>query len=384
MKMVYSPRAMPIDFDFLQTVFLLPAMAFLVTLGAIPLVRKWAIETGFVDHPGGRKQHDGDVPPIGGVVVFSVFMAFSIFTESPFDGTWAFFLALTMVLLAGIADDARGVDARVKFSIHFLAAFIMVLGGEVRLENLGNLLGFGEMTLGWFSIPFSVACVVYIINAMNMMDGIDGLAAGKGLIILGWLMAACALGDWREPLTAMAIISGGLVGFLVYNLRHPFHKKASVFLGDAGSMALGLTIAWFAMGISQGPEPVVAPVSVAWIIALPIVDAFGLFVTRIREGKHPFMPDRRHFHHRFLDAGFSVGQSTFLILLWGGLLGAVGFFGVALGIPEGVLGWLWVALWVGHTALVMRPALLISGLAGLHRVLFSSPSTKQNSQTGEL
>lgn len=194
MKMGYSPRAMPIDFDFLQTVFLLPAMAFLVTLGAIPLVRKWAIETGFVDHPGGRKQHDGDVPPIGGVVVFSVFMAFSIFTKSPFDGTWAFFLALTMVLLAGIADDARGVDAQVKFSIHFLAAFIMVLGGEVRLENLGNLLGFGEMTLGWFSIPFSVACVVYIINAMNMMDGIDGLAAERAIIILGWLMAACALG----------------------------------------------------------------------------------------------------------------------------------------------------------------------------------------------
>lgn len=203
---------MPIDYDLLRVVFALPVLSFLATLALVPFVRKWAALSGFVDRPGGRKQHEGAVPPVGGVVIFCVFLFLSLFTEESVGGTWSFFAALALILLAGVADDSRGLDPRLKFSVHFLAAFILVLGGEVRVETLGDLLGFGEVTLGWFSIPFSVACVVYMVNAINMMDGIDGLAAGKSLMILLWLMAACLLGDWREPLGPMGILAAALAG----------------------------------------------------------------------------------------------------------------------------------------------------------------------------
>ncbi len=226
----------------------------------------------------------------------------------------------------------------------------------MQIETLRNILGLGELRFGhWSGILFSIACVVYIINAINMMDGLDGLAGGKCLIILLWLMAACGIYNWWEAFGGVAILAGAIAGFLIYNMRHPFRKRAAVFLGDAGSMALGLMIAWYSIGLSQGDHPVIAPVSVAWIMALPIIDAFGLLVARLREGKHPFHPDRRHFHHHFLNAGFTVRQSTFLILLWGATLGAFGYLGLMAGIPEAVLGWLWVLLWLSHAVMVMKP-----------------------------
>src|SRR5690606_15367016 len=101
---------------------------------------------------------------------------------------------------------------------------------------------------------------------------------------------------------------GALAGFLVYNLRTPLRKQAAVFMGDAGSMALGLVVAWFAMSLAQEPHVVFAPISVAWILALPIIDICAQFNRRVREGRHPFSPDRGHFHHHFRHAGISSGQ----------------------------------------------------------------------------
>jgi UDP-GlcNAc:undecaprenyl-phosphate GlcNAc-1-phosphate transferase len=359
---------MPIDTEMLRALFLYPLGAFLLMLAAVPFARKISLSLGFVDKPGGRKQHEEPVPPVGGVVIFSIYALFAfLMGEAGFGGAPAYFSALFLIVAVGVVDDAQGVAAWVKFGIHFLAAFLIVVGGGAQLDTLGDLLGIGELRLGWAAVPFSVACVVYIINAINMMDGLDGLAAGKSLIIFGWLLVSCALGGWWEPFALLAVLMATIAGFLVYNMRHPLRARACIFLGDAGSMALGLTIAWFCINLSQGDDPVVAPVSVAWIIALPIIDAFGLLVARLKDGKHPFEPDRRHFHHNVLAAGFTVGQATVLILGWGAILGAVGYLGFAFGVPEGTLGWIWVALWLSHTALTIYPAPLISFLSRLRR-----------------
>ena len=361
-------------------VFGLPLVALALTAALIPLARALAIKGGYVDEPGGRKHHAEPVPPIGGIVIFCVFMALSFFIDPEVGDPRFFSAALMLILVTGILDDARPVPSIIKFLIHFAVGYLVVVPGGVQIETLGNLLGFGEMRLGWASVPFSIACVVYIINAVNMMDGIDGLAGGKSLIVLGWLMIAVGAHGFWEALGGIGILAGALGGFLIYNMRHPFREKANVFLGDAGSMALGLSIAWFAIGLTQGPGAVMAPVSVAWIIALPIIDAFGLLVMRIREGRNPFDPDRRHFHHHFLNAGFSVGQSTFLILGWSAVLGAVGFCGYIAGIPEPVLGWGWVALWLGHAALVMKPEpfiRLLSRLRGADQISQADPEAKE-------
>jgi UDP-GlcNAc:undecaprenyl-phosphate GlcNAc-1-phosphate transferase len=258
------------------------------------------------------------------------------------------------MLVVGIVDDAYGVNARLKFALHFIAAFVMVLGSGIHIGSLGNLLGFGNVGLGVLAIPFSVACVVYIQNAINMMDGVDGLAGGNSFLVFVWMALAVFFSGHHAELQSILILLACLAGFLVYNMRSPFRRQAIIFLGDAGSMVLGLMIAWYAMTLSQGIDAVIRPVTVAWIIALPIVDSFGLLVARLKEGRPPFAPDRRHFHHHFQAAGFSAGQTTMLILLYSAFLAAIGFFGVRVGIPDYVLGWMWVCLWFGHTILTIK------------------------------
>ncbi|PZP54991.1 MAG: undecaprenyl/decaprenyl-phosphate alpha-N-acetylglucosaminyl 1-phosphate transferase [Micavibrio aeruginosavorus] len=333
----------------------LPLLSFILSIVAVPFVRKYSLKVDFVDRPGGRKQHEKVTPYGGGIAIFAVFGFLSIFIAPPFENSWAYFLALAMILVTGVIDDKRGVNAKLKFAIHFLSAFILVIPGHTQLATLGDLLGFGNMGLGWAVVPFSVACVVYIINAINMMDGVDGLAGGNCLIIFCWLLIACFVaGEW-EVFLSLGLLCGAILGFLVYNMRNPLRRKAAIFLGDAGSMALGLTIAWYCIHLSQQPIAIIPPVSVAWIIALPIVDAFGLLVARLSEGKHPFEPDRRHFHHHFLDAGFSPAQTTIIILTWSAILGGIGYLGLQAGIEEPVLGWAWVSLWIGHAVMTMYP-----------------------------
>lgn len=325
--------------------------AFLIVLILIPLICRLATRAGFVDKPEGRKQHDSPVPPLGGAVIFTVFLAFMMmYGVLP----WAIFMALGLILVVGIVDDAWELNAKFKFAIHFIAAITMVVGGGAQLHTLGNLLGFGDIGLMFFAIPFSIACVVYIQNAVNMMDGVDGLAGGNAMLVFAWLLLAQIMQFDHIFNEQLPILMACLGGFLVYNMRSPILKKAKIFLGDAGSMALGLMIAWYAMTLSQGEYAVIKPISVAWIIALPIVDSFGLLVTRLYEGRPPFEPDRRHFHHHFAAAGFTPGQTTALILSYSALLGAIGFFGIKFGVPEYILGWGWIALWMGHTVLTLK------------------------------
>ena len=354
-----------IDWPFILTITL-PIFALTACLFFIPTACRYAVRYGFVDAPGGRKTHERPVPPVGGIVIFSIFVFFSFFIGGDFGDPQSYYIALFLILITGIIDDRSGVFPWLKFLIHFLAAFVLVVVGDARIENLGDLLGMGDIELGAASIPFSIACVVYIINAMNMMDGLDGLAAGKAFIIFLWFFFGALLSGWWEPTALLLILLACLLGFLFYNFRHRQRKKAIVFLGDAGSMAIGLTIAWFSINLTQGPMPVLSPAAVAWIIALPIIDAFGLLVARLKDRKHPFHPDRRHFHHHFIDNGFNVSMSVNIILTFGFLLGAVGFFGYVFDISESILGWAWIALWLSHAVLVMYPNRFRALLAKIH------------------
>lgn len=356
---------MPFEIPPILILLILPLLSLILSLAFVPVVGKLALRNDLVDRPGGRKQHEEVTPYGGGIAIFVVFGFLSFFIAAPFEDSWAYFIALAMILITGVIDDKTGVNAKLKFAVHFLAAFILVIPGHTQLLTLGDLLGFGDMSLGWAIIPFSVACVVYIINAMNMMDGVDGLAGGKSLIVFLWLMIASFFAELWDVFISLGLIVGAVAGFLFYNMRHPKRKKAGIFLGDAGSMALGLTIAWYCIHLSQAPTAAIPAVSVAWIIALPIIDAFGLLASRLWRGMHPFDPDRGHFHHHFLNAGFTPSQTTLIILGYAAFLGGVGYAGPKLGIAEPVLGWAWVCLWIGHTVLSMKPERFIGFLSRL-------------------
>lgn len=329
--------------------------AFAVVAALMPLALRVSVRAGFVDAPGGRKRHDAPVPPVGGLVVFPVFMAVAALSGGVAPSLAWFFAALVLLLAVGAVDDRFGMKPRIKFAAQWLAAALIVIPGGMQVAGLGDLFGFGPVWLGWAAPAFSIVAAVLLINAVNLIDGLDGLAAGKGVIILGWLvLCAVLVGNWHDGGSA-AILIAALAGFLLYNLRHPLRERASVFLGDSGSMALGLALAWYCIDLSQSPRKVIHPAAVAWLLAILIFDTCGQFARRISQGRHPFDADHHHFHHHFLYAGLTPGRATAAILVLSALAGLIGVGGVWVGVPPFVLAYLWTALLFAHIYLSMRP-----------------------------
>ncbi len=342
-------------------------MTFLCVLVLIPLVRKAALIFGFVDVPDARKQHEKPIPPIGGIVIFPVFLVAAAYSGLDLGESWAIYAGVLILLALGSLDDYWHVQPWPKFIVQLCVSFAVVLSDQARLYQLGNLFGLGDVGLDFMSIPFSVAAVMLLINAMNLIDGLDGLAAGYGFVVLFWLLvAASAMGDTGH-MALIAPMMAGLSGFLVFNMRNPLRRKASVFLGDAGSMALGLVLAWLCIDMAQEKGQVLAPISVAWILAIPIIDTCAQFYRRVREGRHPFAPDRGHFHHHLIHAGISVRNTTLFILALAFIAGLIGFAGHRFGIPQLFLTLGWMALLLVHMRLSERPEFYINVFKRLHR-----------------
>ena len=335
--------------------WIFPVMSFLLVLGLVPLGRNLALRIGYVDQPGGRKNHVRPTPPIGGMIIVPVFIIVSVLSGAFWQEQGFFWLALLVIMLAGVLDDSLAIKPRWKFLAQFIAAGLVVYGGA-RVSSLGDLFGFGTVWLGWMHIPFSVIATVLLINAINLIDGLDGLAGGKSFVALFWMIIPALLAGSTGAALSIAILMGTLAAFLIYNMRNPLRRKANVFLGDAGSMALGLSLAWFGMKLGRGGDPVITPISVAWILALPIMDTCAQFARRVAQGRHPFSADRNHFHHHFVNAGIPIGQATAIMTALGFILGLIGVGGMMLGVPEYVLAYAWIALLFLHIYMNMRPA----------------------------
>jgi len=330
-------------------------LAFAAVAAVLPFACKAAVRFDFVDRPGGRKKHQDPVPPIGGLVVFPVFMILAAVYGVDWHTYGYFFAALALLLVTGGLDDKDAIPPWIKFGMQWIAALLIVLPGQAEIYMMGDLFGFGRFGLGFMALPFSVIATVLLINAVNLMDGLDGLAGGKGFIVMFWFAVACFTAPAMAAAMPVMILMGALGGFLLYNMRHPLRQQASVFLSDAGSMALGLSIAWFSINLAKNFEPIIEPISVAWLLALPIFDTCGQFARRVSEGRHPFEADHDHFHHHFIYAGFSVGQATAIILGISLLTGLIGIGGIAIGLPEAVLTYPWIALLFAHIYMSMRP-----------------------------
>lgn len=323
--------------------------AIMVVLCVMPAI-KLARMLGIIDEPGGRKQHDRPVPPIGGLIVFPVFILMGILSGADLQQYWALYVGLIILLVAGAIDDRFSLNAWVKFFIQIAVAVFVFYAGNTRVMYLGDFGWIEEaLWLGWVGIPFTLAAIVLLINAVNLMDGLDGLAGGMCAVMFGWLVIAAILGGDMALAQMMGILIGAISGFLVFNMRNPWRRKASVFLGDAGSMCLGLCLAWFAIHMARWPlQTPLVPVTVAWIIAVPVFDACAQFYRRVREGRHPFSPDRGHFHHHFIAAGLSVRSTTLIIMAIVAITGAFGYLGVKFGIPQIVMLILWAAALLAH------------------------------------
>ena len=330
-------------------------IAFALSAALIPLFAAVSRKIGLLDQPGGRKKHGVAVPLVGGLVIFPLFIAMALWSGIPSQNEYYFLAAMALLLVIGALDDRFQIAAKVKFVVQITAAALICIGGHAYFFSLGDLFGFGPFGLNLMAIPFALTAAVLLVNAVNLMDGLDGLSGGLGLISLGWLALACVLASSFAPLLLLMILCGGLCGFLVYNLRAPWRKKASVFMGDSGSLALGLSLAWFSITLAKGDDPVIAPIAVAWILALPIWDICGQFARRVSRGRHPFAPDLHHFHHHLIAAGFSVGKATMILWSFFFVSGLIGIGGIVLDVPEFWLTYPWIAGLFIHIYLSLRP-----------------------------
>lgn len=311
-----------------------PLLALVITVILVQVARRFAPAVGLIDSPCARKSHQGDIPLVGGISIFGalfVFMAFG----GMFEEHAAFFAAAALLVAVGILDDVYGLSPPVRLTVQCTAMLIIATGGGVYLADLGAIVPtLGTLHLGWMAIPFTLFAGVGAINAFNLSDGVDGLCGTLTLVALVGLGIAAGLAGATSELPLILTLIGGLVGFLIFNVRLPKHRQASVFLGDAGSYLLGLSVMYLAIRLSQGPERAIQPVTALWFCALPILDTIGVMLRRLRRGHSPLSPDREHIHHVFLLAKFSV-TATWIGLTLVAIVGtAFGLLGIVAGIPE--------------------------------------------------
>lgn len=305
-------------------VFLASLSACLITL---LVLRKFATRLGMMDHPDARKQHAHPVPTVGGIAMFSsVILALQFTTPIPQDQKILLGCAAALLLL-GSVDDKHNLSVKLRILIQITLSLIIIIGAHGTLLHLGRIFGL-PIELGLFAIPFSVIAFVGAINAMNMIDGADGMAGSMALITGIGVIIVFSLSPKHASLTStlattldlpLALI-GALSGFLLLNGRI-FIRKALVFMGDAGSMWLGLVIAWLLAQISQkGCDPFVP----LWLFGLPLIDTLAVMFRRMSKKKSPFLADRTHIHHILEERGFSTGRSVFIAALGQALLVTIG------------------------------------------------------------
>jgi len=319
-------------------------VVFLVTLALTPLFKQRAASWQLVDLPDTRKIHDGPVPLVGGLAMGIAFLA--VFTATRPVGDPAQFLgvaaAIVLTLMGGALDDLRGLRATPKFAFQIFAALLLATFGGTVLTHFGSLVTENVLTLGRWSVPLTVIAIVGLMNAINMTDGLDGLAGSVALAAcLGFGYAAGAAGD-AAMFTVICLAAGAIVAFLVYNAGSPWRGPATVYMGDAGSLLIGLLLAWFSIRLAMSERPALAPMTAVWIVALPLADMGTIMVRRMLRGRSPFVGDREHVHHILLATGLSPQHATAALFIASLALAVFGIAAEHAGVPSYVMFYLFV------------------------------------------
>lgn len=313
-------------------------LAFLVGAGTTFALSRLAPALGLIDHPGGRKVHGRPIPLVGGLAV-----AISLFLTAWLMGIVPrashFLLALSLVIAVGLWDDVSELSPRLKFAIQIAATAVMIWGAQIQLNSVGDLLGWRPIGLSILAVPLTVFAIVGVVNAVNMVDGMDGLSGSVTFFAFAWYAAVAAGSGLTVQFTTALIFCGAIAGFLVFNLRFPWQRRARVFLGDAGSLMLGFALGWYAIDLTQGAGRTFPPIAALWVVMLPLADCVSLMLRRVKAGKSPFVADSRHIHHYLQARGLTHGQVLATLSGLSALFGAVGYLGWRMGVAEALLFW---------------------------------------------
>jgi len=305
--------------------------SFLVVLLATPALIKMAKMKHLVDEPlEARKLHRRSIPTIGGIIMFAgtllsyaLWFPFGEITEyqplviSIYEFKYLV-SSLLILFFIGIKDDIVGIAPVKKLMGHIVVAFILVMMGDIRVTSMHGILGIYDIA-PWASILFSVFVYILVVNAFNLIDGVDGLAAGIGFI------CSVIFGIWfylvgNISLSMLAfVLAGSLIGFLIFN-----YSPAKIFMGDSGSMTLGVIMSVLAIRaietdtslLPENFQYISPPIFAMAVLSYPLMDTLRVFIYRAIRGISPFLADKNHIHHKLIMAGLSHSQTVLLLYLY--------------------------------------------------------------------
>ena len=293
--------------------------AFTLTYFAIPSIIHIARVKNLCDEPDERRSHTVTTPSLGGIGIFAG-LIFSVILWTPFEvfGNLQYILcSFLLIFLMGAKDDIIPISPYKKLLGEVLAASILVFKSNIRLTSMYGILGFQEMPY-WFSVLVTIFTILVIINAFNLIDGINGLAGSISIVIAATIGGWFFLVDHLEMSVLAFAMVGSVLAFLKYNVT-----PAKIFMGDTGSLLLGLVCSILAISFIETHNELpdssaykfdAAPAVAFGILILPLFDTLRVFTTRIMRGKSPLFPDRTHIHHLLLDSGLSHMQATTILV----------------------------------------------------------------------
>jgi len=294
-------------------------ISMITTIVLIPMFTGLAVKLKILDHPGDRKVHEVPIPKAGGIsmtlgalIPILLWAPIDSFVQSVLIGAW-------IVVLFGLLDDFKDLNYKVKFAGQVVAALIVVLYGKLRVIDLGDLVPAGMNLPEFVSIPLTLFIIVGVTNAINLSDGLDGLAGG--ICLLSFLFIgfySFFAGSVAVGVFSVAMI-GAILGFLRFNTF-----PAKIFMGDSGSQLLGFIFITMSLKLTQ-ESLVLSPMLPLFLIGLPILDTIIVMAERISEGSSPFHADKKHLHHKILSLGFYHRESVLAIYVTHAFLVTSGF-----------------------------------------------------------
>jgi UDP-GlcNAc:undecaprenyl-phosphate GlcNAc-1-phosphate transferase len=340
--------------------FVLPAL--LSAIFVVALIGP-ARHFGLVDHPVGRKNHSVPTPLVGGVAIFLSLLLTHWLGGDITSQSASLTFALLVTVGIGLADDAHEIGPHSKFFAQLIAALVVASGTEVHVAHLGDIFAVGDVVLEKWSYLVTVIAIIGLMNAINMIDGLDGLAGTQVLIpLLMFVGVAYTAGDAASARQLM-ILAGAISGFLLFNVRTPWRKRALVFMGDTGGLLLGLLLAWYSIRLAGKHVAPIRPITAVWILAVPLLDMGSVMFLRMIQRKSPFTADRQHLHYILRDAGFSATQVVGTMGVLSVVLSLCALLADVHSVPEYVMFAGFVVLLLGYLALLANPG-VVTRLAG--------------------
>ena len=297
---------------------IIPCFAsFLLTAIIMPYVIRLATECRCLDIPGERRIHSKVTPRWGGIAFFTGVLPIILF-ENGSSALTSYILASTILVGMGMMDDLKSIGWKMKFSVMGTAAAIAIFGGNLTIHNIGSYGFLANSELGLLSIPFTFICIIGITNAINLLDGLNGLAGGVSL--LGFLfmgIAGLITGNIMVAVICFAFV-GALAAFLLYNF-----PNAKIFMGDAGSLFLGFSLSIMAVLLTQDKTLAIEVLFPVLVLLIPIFDTLRVLAVRLLNGKNPFKADNLHLHYLLVQKNICPVKVTLLFWTLTSLLGGI-------------------------------------------------------------